>query len=249
VDDADRMRATDQVPAMFDRIARRYDLLNRLLSFRRDVGWRRRLVRHLPQRPGQHVVDLATGTGDVLMALLKTRGRVHCAFGIDPAGRMLGLARDKLAARGLMDRVRLVQGDAVHLALRDNGCDAATMAFGIRNVPDVAATLGEIRRVLKPGGRILILEFSLPENEAVRAIYLLYLRHIVPRIGGLISGDAAAYRYLNDSVEEFPDGKDFCAALRDAGFERVRSTPLTLGIAALYEGRKPGHNGRHGSQG
>lgn len=221
---------------MFDRIAHRYDLLNRLLSFRQDVVWRKRLARLLPERPDLRVLDLATGTGDVLLSLYRWSGRVASGVGVDMSGKMLAFGRGKIADRSLGQRLSMVRGDAMCIGFRDASFDAVTIAFGIRNVSDVPCALREMRRVLAPGGRVLVLEFSLPGNPLFRRAYLFYFRHVLPRIGALISGDSYAYRYLNQTVESFPYGEDFCALMRDAGFERVRAHPLTFGIATIYEG-------------
>ena len=227
-----------QVWEMFDRIAHRYDLLNRLLSFGRDVSWRKQVVRHLPPGAGLRVLDLATGTADVLIALARS-GRLAAGVGLDRSAGMLALGVRKIRDRGLADRLSLVQGDAVNLGLRANAFDAVTMAFGIRNVTDMDAGLREMLRILTPGGRALILEFSLPGNRAFRGVYLAYFRHVLPRIGGLLSGDAHAYRYLNQTVETFPYGEAFCEHMRRAGFHRVAARSLTFGIATLYAGEKP----------
>lgn len=220
----------EQVEAMFDRIARRYDLLNRLLSLGRDVAWRKALVRAVPEGRPVRVLDLATGTGDVLRAVMRARGGMGA--GVDVSQGMLMYARGKLPQAGL------VRGDATRLALADASFGAVTIAFGIRNVSDVDAALREMHRVLAPDGRALILEFSLPANRLFRALYLTYFRHVLPRLGAWISGDAEAYRYLNQSVEGFPHGRAFCALMERAGFVDVRAHPLTFGIATLYEGRK-----------
>lgn len=221
---------------MFDRIAHRYDLLNRLLSFRQDVAWRKRLAKLLPERPGLRVLDLATGTGDVLLSLHQCSGRVVSGVGVDMAGNMLAFGRRKIADRGLDQDLRMVRGDAMCIGFQDASFDVVTIAFGIRNVSDVPRALREMRRVLAPGGRALVLEFSLPGNALFRGAYLFYFRHVLPRIGALISGDRYAYRYLNQTVESFPYGEAFCFLMRDAGFERVRAHPLTFGIATIYEG-------------
>ena len=224
---------------MFDRIARRYDFLNRLLSFRRDVAWRRRLARRLPGGEALRLLDLATGTGDVLTGLCRDTGRIAFGVGLDKSGNMLRAGQPKLADAA-PGKLALVRGDAVLMGLRSESFDAATIAFGIRNVPDVPEALRGMRRVLRPGGRALVLEFSLPRNPVFRALYLFYFRRVLPRIGGWVSGDAAAYRYLNETVERFPYGEDFAALLREAGFVNVQYEPLTFGIATLYWGdREP----------
>lgn len=224
----------NQVWRMFDRIAHRYDLLNRLLSFGRDVAWRKRMLRHLPPGGALRALDLATGTADVLLGLRQGSPRVASGVGLDPSMGMLRFGHEKIARRGLAGSLALLRGDGADLPLADASFDLATIAFGIRNYEDVPRGLREMHRVLRPGGRLMVLEFSLPPNALFRAFYLFYFRHILPRLGGLISGDAHAYRYLNRTVETFPYGAAFCALLRDAGFGRVEAVPLTLGIATLY---------------
>ena len=227
----------DDTWRMFDRIAPSYDQLNRLISFRRDVAWRKRLCRHLPDRNGQTVLDLATGTGDVLLSLQRNCARVGRGVGLDMSWEMLRLARGKVRLSGEQS-LALMRGDACAIGAADDSFDAVTMAFGIRNVPDVGQALREIRRVLRPGGRALILEFSLPPNKAIRSGYLIYFRHILPRIGGLVSGDSAAYRYLNESVESFPYGREFCTLMERAQFRAIGAFPMTLGVVTLYQGDK-----------
>ena len=217
---------------MFDRIAPRYDGLNRLLSLRRDVAWRRQLAARLKGRGPLKVLDLATGTGDQLIALHGHGVELAEAVGLDMSAEMLAVGRAKLKKRGLDDRIVLEQGDAVAPAFDDNRFDAVTISFGIRNVEAVDRALGEMLRVLKPGGQALILEFSLPRPALLRRLYLVYLRRILPRVGGLLSGDARAYRYLNETVETFPYGEAFL----DSG---LAARPLTLGVATLYRGEKP----------
>jgi demethylmenaquinone methyltransferase/2-methoxy-6-polyprenyl-1,4-benzoquinol methylase len=221
---------------MFDRIAPRYDLLNRLLSFRRDVAWRRTLIRALPQGDRLRVLDLATGTADVLLAMCREGARVRRAVGVDKSGGMLALGKRKADRAGAS--ADFVHGDAQALSFTDGAFDAITIAFGIRNVPDVPAALREMRRTLRPGGRALVLEFSTPSNPVFRRLYFLYFRHVLPRIGAIVSGDAQAYRYLNESAETFPHGEAFLALMRAAGFASVSARPLSSGIATLYQGDK-----------
>ena len=224
---------------MFDRIAHRYDLLNRLLSMGTDVSWRKKLNRRIPKGNDLKVLDLATGTADVLISMHKACPQVASGVGLDMSSGMLKYGREKLIRLGLFEKFRLVRGDATCIGLDSETFDAVSISFGIRNVLDVSSGLGEMRRILKPGGRALILEFSLPANKAFRALYLFYFRNILPRIGALISGDSYAYRYLNETVETFPYGEEFCQLMRDAGFENVSATPLTFGIASLYQGERP----------
>ena len=194
---------------MFNRIARRYDLLNRLLSGRRDVAWRKKCAQQLPKNTQLTVLDLATGTGDLLQRLLRERPNIKTAVGLDPAIAMLSMGQNKMSSQ----RMSLVRGDAQHMSFRSESSDVITMAFGIRNVPDIDSAFREMHRVLVPGGQVFILEFSLPTNKLIRTLYLFYFRHILPFIGGIISGDRRAYHYLNQSVENFPFGAAFCRRL------------------------------------
>jgi len=224
----------EEIERMFDRIARRYDLLNRLLSFRQDVRWRKRMMQHLPPGEDLRLLDLATGTADVMLFLARVAPRIVSATGLDPAAQMLAIGHRKIRDQGLDKRLTMMRGDATRIGLQDESFDVVSISFGIRNVPDVPAALREMRRVLRPGGRALILEFSLPANPIIRAGYLFYFRHILPRLGTLISGDADAYRYLNRSAEAFPHGQAFCQKITEAGFRQVIAYPLTFGIATLY---------------
>jgi len=228
----------DDAPAMFDRIAPRYDLLNRLLSARRDIAWRKKLAAELPPISNLNVLDLATGTGDVILSILDHCDNISHAVGLDPASEMLSLAQKKIDAASCSDKTSLVRGDALSLPFLDSIFNAVTIAFGIRNVSDVPQGLREMWRVLKPGGKAVILEFSLPSNRLIRAIYLIYFRHILPRLGAIISRDAHGYRYLNATVESFPYGEEFCALMREADFEHVKAKTLTFGVATLYSGIK-----------
>jgi len=223
-------------PRMFDRIAPRYDLLNRLLSMRRDIVWRRRLAAMIHDGDRLQVLDVATGTADVILTILKRRANVADGIGLDMAGQMLLLGQKKATADGFRDRLGFVHGDALSLPFASESFDAVTIAFGIRNVVDVPLALREMQRVLKPGGKALILEFSLPTNRLLRAGYLMYFRHVLPRLGSIISGDGSAYRYLNETVEDFPYGSAFCRVMDEAGFEEVRVELLTFGIASIYSG-------------
>ncbi len=224
---------------MFDRIAPRYDLLNRLLSFRRDVAWRKRMAALLRDRHNIRLLDVATGTGDQILHLIDAGADISEATGIDMAEEMLKIGRTKLRSRNLEQRVSLQTGDATHIPIADASVDAATISFGIRNVEDVVQGLSEMRRVLVPGGCALVLEFSMPRRAVMRAGYLFYLRWILPGIGGLLSGDRHAYRYLNRTIETFPHGEAFCALMREAGFTQTEAIPLTFGVATIYKGIAP----------
>ena len=223
---------------MFDRIAPTYDLLNHLLSVGRDYSWRRRVTGQLAGGEALQIIDLATGTGDLLISLLRGCPNIAKATGLDISERMLEVCREKLQTRGLADRVDLVRADASATLFSGGTFDVVTMAFGIRNTANAAATLDEIHRILKPGGRALILEFSLPGNRVVRWCYLKYLRSVVPWIGAVVSGDRQAYRYLDESIESFYRPEAFSALMRKAGFREVSVIPLTLGVASIYRGVK-----------
>jgi demethylmenaquinone methyltransferase/2-methoxy-6-polyprenyl-1,4-benzoquinol methylase len=225
---------------MFDEIAPRYDLLNRVLSFGTDVRWRRKaarlLVDALPVPAGQaRILDVATGTGDLAIELAR-RVRPAEVVGADLSEGMLEHGRRKVAAAGLDDEVRLVRGDAAHLPFESRSFDGATVAFGVRNFEDLRAGLRGIRRVLRPGAPLVVLEFSHPRAFPVKQVYELYSRHVMPRIGRAVSRSEAAYDYLPESVAVFPDGADFLKAMSDAGFDDLIERRLTFGVASLYRG-------------
>ena len=226
------------VGPMFDRIAPTYDLLNHLLSSGRDYAWRRKVTEQIASGEALQVLDLATGTGDLLISLLQRCPNIVRATGLDISERMLEICREKLQARGLADRVDLVSADAAATPFSVDVFDVATMAFGIRNTANPAATLTEIYRILKPGGVALILEFSLPANRAVKWCYLKYLRSAVPRIGAAVSGDRHAYSYLDSSIEGFYRPEAFSALMQQTGFRDVSVIPLTFGVASIYKGTK-----------
>jgi demethylmenaquinone methyltransferase/2-methoxy-6-polyprenyl-1,4-benzoquinol methylase len=221
---------------MFDRIAPRYDILNRVLSGGTDVRWRRRAVNTLALPQGGRVLDVCSGTADLLLEVLGRDGEAR-GLGVDLSQGMLLRGIGKLGRAGLHARSALSVGDAARLPLASAAFDGALMAFGIRNVADRIGALREICRVLRPGGRLLVLEFSMPEGLFGRA-YRLYFEHILPRIGALVSGDAAAYRYLPASVGEFPDPRAFRSLMTEAGFREVSSESLSGGIAHLYRGER-----------
>lgn len=225
------------VRSMFDRIAPRYDLLNRLLSGGTDVRWRRKAVDFLELPRGARVLDLCTGTADLLIEALRRDPRHH-GLGVDLSHRMLERGRHKLERRGLAGRAGLVGGDGERLPVQEALFDGALVAFGIRNVGDPLRALREVRRVLRPGGRFVVLEFSMPRG-VLGAAYRLYFRNVLPRVGGLVSGDASAYAYLPASVERFPTPEAFAGLMREAGFDDVRWRLLTFGIACLHRGEVP----------
>jgi len=225
-------------PALFDRISPRYDLLNHLLSCGMDVRWRRHVARELSKVRHEIVLDLACGTGDQIITVVQRLPGVRRGVGIDMAQRMLRLGNAKIADRGLDGRIVLVRGDGQGMPVADGSVDCATIAFGIRNMPDPRRCLREFRRILQPGGTLAILEFSLPTNRLWRLVYLFYFRRVLPRLGAAISGDSRAYRYLNRTVEDFPCGEGFCRLVTAAGFDGVRMIPLSGAIATIYVGVK-----------
>jgi demethylmenaquinone methyltransferase/2-methoxy-6-polyprenyl-1,4-benzoquinol methylase len=224
------------VRSMFDRIAPRYDLLNRLLSARVDVRWRRACVDLVAPKGSERILDLCSGTADLLIEALSRDGRLR-GTGVDLSSVMLATGRPKLVRRGMASRATLAAGDAERLPLAGATFDAAAVAFGMRNVGDMAAAFREVLRVLKPGGRFAVLEFSMPSGLLGR-VYRLYFTRVLPRIGGWISGDGRAYAYLPASVASFPPPVEMAALLGKAGFARVSSRSLTGGIAHLYAGEK-----------
>jgi demethylmenaquinone methyltransferase / 2-methoxy-6-polyprenyl-1,4-benzoquinol methylase len=229
--------ALDKSPAaiagMFDAIAGRYDALNHLLSGGLDRSWRRAAVRALALGGSERVLDVCTGTGDLAMALAR---RARQVLGVDFSGEMLRLGLDKVRAASVSGRIALARGDAMRLPCANESFDAATIAFGIRNVLDPEAVVAEIRRVLRPGGRLAILEFGSPTAPVFRQAYGWYFRAVLPRIGRLVSRHGDAYSYLPASVEQFPSGQAFADLLRRAGFNDVTARPLTFGTVWLYVG-------------
>jgi demethylmenaquinone methyltransferase/2-methoxy-6-polyprenyl-1,4-benzoquinol methylase len=223
-----------EAPQMFDRIADRYDLLNRLLSLRRDVYWRRRLVDFVPEGQNLRLLDLATGTADVALTLCQRCPRITSAIGVDMSETMLQLGQQKVVAASLEERITLKRDDATNLDIDSDSFDCVTIAFGIRNLTDFRAGLSEMHRVLAPGGRLLILEFSIPSNRLVRWFYLPYFQHVLPRIGAVISGDGQAYRYLERTVSSFPHGAEMVRHIEATGFQNVTATPLTFGAVTIY---------------
>jgi len=223
----------------FDKIAHRYDILNRILSVGIDQYWRKKMISFLPKGEALTLLDLATGTGDVMLSLAKNK---RCTFsqliGMDLSQGMMDIGVQKSRRRKRDDLITFQQGNATDIPMPDDTVDVVTISFGIRNVPDVSKTLSEMGRVLKPGGVGMVLEFSMPENPLLKTLYLFYFRYILPQIGSLISGDKEAYTYLNKSVEVFPYGNAFCQLMYQEGFRGVIQKPLTLGIATLYVGYK-----------
>lgn len=228
----------EQVEEMFDNIAPTYDSLNHILSLNIDRLWRRRVVKTVRRAGARRIMDVATGTGDLAIAMAGKIEEAHI-LGIDLSEKMLGVARDKIGRRGLDGRITLRKGDAERLDdIDDESFDAVTVAFGVRNFDDTAGGLQQICRKLRPGGLLAVLEFSIPRNRAVRWLYAQYSHRLLPQIGGIVSKDKRAYVYLPESVDEFPSPDDFCLMLRRAGFADADRRSLSCGIAHIYTAHK-----------
>ncbi|GAO44976.1 bifunctional demethylmenaquinone methyltransferase/2-methoxy-6-polyprenyl-1,4-benzoquinol methylase UbiE [Flavihumibacter petaseus] len=227
-----------QVAEMFDRIAFRYDFLNRFLSGGIDIYWRRKAIASLKEINPQHILDVATGTADLSLMAMKYL-QPQSITGIDISGGMLELGRKKVSRAGLQDRIRLLQADAENLPFEDNSFDAVMVAFGVRNFENLPRGLKEMQRVLKPGGKLVILEFSKPRRAVFSKLYQWYMNRITPGIGSIISRNREAYRYLNDSVKAFPEGEALQEIISGAGFSDSRFKPLSWCISTLYTGYKP----------
>jgi demethylmenaquinone methyltransferase/2-methoxy-6-polyprenyl-1,4-benzoquinol methylase len=232
----DLSKSPDRIAGMFDAIAGRYDLLNRLLSAGVDRRWRARAIEALALRGGERVLDLCTGTGDLALAAVHATPAAARVIGVDFSGAMLRIAQQKVRedrARG----VALVRGDATRIPIATAAVDAITVGFGIRNVQRVEDACDEMNRVLAPGGRFAILEFGMPTIPGLRTAYAWYFNHLLPRIGRAISRDASAYSYLPASVGAFARPQDFVSTLKRHGFVDVSAAQLTFGIVYLYTGR------------
>ena len=224
---------------MFDGIAPDYDRLNHLMSLGVDRSWRRRALREIvtPERP-QALLDIACGTGDFALAQARRMHADSRITGLDLSEGMLAVMREKVEKAGLAGRISCEQGDCEQMRFAEGSFDCATIAFGIRNFAHREAALEEILRVLKPGGRLVILELSVPENKLLRWAYNLYFMHFVPWIGGLVSGDKAAYKYLPASVQAFPGRREWTATMVRCGYANVRHRAFTFGLCRMYIGEK-----------
>ena len=238
VDDGLRRKQPDRIAGMFDAIARRYDLLNRVLSAGLDQRWRARAVAALALTGRETLLDLCTGTADVALAAVARREGAARAIGVDFSQQMLRLGLAKIRRRGLDARVALVRGDATRIPLGDGSVDRAAIAFGIRNVQEPEAACQELARVVRTGGRLAVLEFGVPGSPLLRAVYLWYASRLLPAVGRLVSKHASAYDYLPESVGRFPPPEAFGRLLQDSGFPHVEIVPLTFGIVYLYVARR-----------
>ena len=225
------------VNSMFSRIARRYDVANRLLSGGVDTWWRRRLVKAVGRHGPKDILDLATGSGDVAFALSRGLPSTARITGMDFCQPMLDEAVVKQRANGHYPNITFQQGDGMALPLADASFDAVTVSFGLRNMADRIQALREMHRVLRPGGRVYVLEFSQPQRW-FKPVYYFYLRRILPVFAGLVTCDRAAYDYLNASIERYPDFLAMSAEVKQAGFATISVTRMTFGIVALHSGVK-----------
>lgn len=228
----------EQVEQMFDNIAPTYDRLNHIMSLNIDRMWRRRVMRIVRRAKAHKIMDVATGTGDLAIAMAKRVDRIQI-LGVDLSEEMLAVAREKVRKQGLEERIMLEKGDAENLVMvADESVDAVTVAFGVRNFENMEQGLRELYRTIKHGGKLVVLEFSMPKNRLVRWIYRQYAHRLLPYVGGMISKDRRAYTYLPDSVEEFPAPEKFAQILKDVGFSKVRLRRQSFGIAYIYEATK-----------
>lgn len=227
-----------QVGEMFDNIAPTYDLLNRGTSLGIDTLWRKKMIAQLDSSEHRRILDVATGTADVAIQMAK-RLKIDHVTGIDLSEGMLRFGRKKVTKAGLDEVIVLEQGDSEALPLKDNNFDAVTVAFGVRNFENLEAGLAEMLRVLRPGGKLVVLEFSRIRFAPVRALFNFYFGRVMPLIGRLQSKDPRAYAYLFESVQAFPSGKDFTDILTKVGYKQTACQALTLGIASIYTAYKP----------
>jgi demethylmenaquinone methyltransferase/2-methoxy-6-polyprenyl-1,4-benzoquinol methylase len=226
----------EQVASMFDSISPRYDLLNRVLSLGIDTIWRKKAINLLKADKPERILDVATGTADLAIEALRINPKQ--VVGVDISAGMLAMGEEKLRKRKLEDRIKLVLGDSEGLPFENNEFDAATVAFGVRNFEHLLEGLKDIQRVLKPGAKLVVLEFSKPNAFPVKQLYNFYFRFILPVVGRMVSKDSAAYTYLPASVQVFPEGKAFLGYMERAGFVNNQEKRLTFGICSIYVGQK-----------
>lgn len=229
-----------QVSKMFDNIAGKYDFLNHFLSLNMDKTWRRKMIAELNSVQPKTVLDVATGTGDVAINTIKQLKINDLKIeGVDISAEMLNVGRKKIQTEGLSERIVLTLGDSEQLPYQGNKFDAVTVAFGVRNFENLERGIQEMHRVLRGGGKLVVLEFSKPTTFPFRQLYNFYFKNILPLIGKVTSQDDRAYTYLYESVQAFPDGENFLTVLNKIGFKDTQCKPLTLGICSIYVGYKP----------
>ena len=230
------MAKKEVVEGIFNDIAPKYDLLNHLLSLNIDKGWRRKAMRCVEEDGKGHLLDVACGTGDFSIAAC--RAGVRQVTGIDISANMVNIGRKKVAEVGLAGQIDLMSGDSEAMEFGDNTFDTVTVAFGVRNFEHLEQGLREMYRVLRPGGKVIILEFSMPEHFPMKQLYKFYFRRVLPVVGGWVSGNRGAYTYLPESVMKFPQGRAFLDIMARCGFQGAARHKLTFGIASLYTGKK-----------
>ncbi|HEY1033242.1 MAG TPA: bifunctional demethylmenaquinone methyltransferase/2-methoxy-6-polyprenyl-1,4-benzoquinol methylase UbiE [Flavipsychrobacter sp.] len=225
-----------QVADMFNNIAGKYDFLNHFLSLGIDKGWRKKAIREIQKVQPKNILDVATGTGDLAIAAAALKP--DKITGVDIAEQMLAVGRTKIAEKQLQGMITLQTGDSEAMPFSDNSFDAVTCAYGVRNFENLEKGLKEMSRVMRPGGKLAILEFSKPQRFPVKQLYAFYFRYILPTLGKMVSKHSTAYTYLPQSVMAFPEGKVFCDTLTRCGFKDAKARPLTLGITTLYTATK-----------
>ncbi|MDO5510586.1 MAG: bifunctional demethylmenaquinone methyltransferase/2-methoxy-6-polyprenyl-1,4-benzoquinol methylase UbiE [Weeksellaceae bacterium] len=231
------MGKKEEVEQMFDNISHRYDFLNRLLSAGIDVQWRKKIVKRIQALGAERILDVATGTGDLAIAI--AQGNPNASItGFDLSAGMLAKGVEKVKAKGLENQVEMIQGDAENMPFESDSFDVVTVAFGVRNFENLEKGLLELQRVLKPGGKLMILEFSYPEKFPMKQLYTLYFTNILPVIGRTFSKDPRAYTYLPESVKAFPYGEKMLSVLKSLNFTQTKDKKLTFGIATIYEASK-----------
>ncbi|MBF0596482.1 bifunctional demethylmenaquinone methyltransferase/2-methoxy-6-polyprenyl-1,4-benzoquinol methylase UbiE [Faecalibacter rhinopitheci] len=234
--EASELSKKKQVEQMFDNISPKYDLLNRILSGGIDIQWRKDVIKIVKAAKPKTILDIATGTGD--LAIMMAKSTDAQITGLDLSAGMLEVGRKKVQAEGLTNRVEMIQGDSENLPFADNTFDCITVSFGVRNFENLEKGLAEIRRILKPGGTFVILEFSYPTAFPMKQLYTFYSKYILPAIGKLISKDQSAYTYLPDSVAAFPHGEEMKNILKNVNFIQPIDKKLTFGIASIYKSLK-----------
>lgn len=228
----------EQVAYMFDKIAGNYDKMNRFLSARTDIGWRKKAIRMLEKDKPRHILDVATGTADMALLAFKML-KPDKITGIDISAGMLELGVKKIEKEGLGDKIQLQVGDSETINFAENTFDAVMVAFGVRNFENLENGLAEMFRVLKPGGRLIVLEFSKPRQKAVKSLYNLYMGIVAPQVARWFKQNKEAYQYLNESANAFPDRHLFTDILKKVGYSDTEYKPLSLGICCIYSGQKP----------
>ncbi len=226
----------EQVAQMFNRISKRYDFLNHFLSLGIDISWRKKAIKLLEPQSPKHILDIATGTGDFAIQAMSLNPEK--IVGVDISQGMLEIGRQKISKKGLQEKINLQLGDSENLEFNDNNFDAVIVSFGVRNFEDLNRGLKEMYRVLKPNGNAVILEFSKPQEFPFKQIYGWYFENVLPRIGRMVSKDKSAYRYLPESVEQFPSGQGFIDKLKAVGFKNCICKKVTFGVSSIYMAKK-----------